>query len=76
IGGDNGYVGYAPLGQGKVNLKEILKMLEVRRNKMAGMIMFELDSDKKIKTPITEYDAAKISHDYLAKLGYKFKAAM
>ncbi|HMF71999.1 MAG TPA: TIM barrel protein, partial [Flavitalea sp.] len=76
IGGDNGYVGYAPLGQGKVNLKEILKMLEIRRNKMAGMIMFELDSDKKIKTPITEYDAAKISHDYLAKLGYKFKAAM
>lgn len=73
-GGDNGYLGYSPLGEGKVKLKKILDMLEVRRNKMAGMIMFELDSDKKIKTPISEYEAAKISHDYLKKLGYKFKA--
>ena len=48
-GGDNGYLGYAPLGEGKVKLKKILKMLEKRRNKMAGMIMFELDSDNKIK---------------------------
>ncbi|MEJ7766776.1 MAG: TIM barrel protein [Chitinophagaceae bacterium] len=72
-GGDNGYLGYAPLGKGKVKLKEILRMLEVRRNKMAGMIMFELDSDKKIQTPISAYEAAKISHDYLVKLGYKFK---
>lgn len=72
IGGDNGYVGYAPLGEGKVDLKKILKMLEVRRGKMAGMIMFELDSDKKIKTPLTEFQAAEVSHDYLEKLGYKF----
>ena len=72
-GGDNGYLGYAPLGQGKVDLKKILKMLEVRRNKMAGMIMFELDSDRKIKTPLTEFEAAKVSHDYLKKLGYKFR---
>jgi inosose dehydratase len=72
-GGDNGYLGYAPLGDGKVKLKKILKMLEVRKDKMAGMIMFELDSDNKIQKPITEYDAAKISHDYLEKLGYKFR---
>jgi inosose dehydratase len=71
--GGEGYLGYAPLGEGKVKLKEILKMLEVRRNKMAGMIMFELDSDKKTKTPLTEFEAAKVSHDYLRKLGYKFK---
>jgi inosose dehydratase len=71
-GGDNGYLGYAPLGQGKVDLKKILKMLEVRRNKMAGMIMFELDSDRRIKTPLTEFEAAKVSHDFLKKLGYKF----
>ena len=50
----------------------INKMLEVRRNKMAGMIMFELDSDNKVKPPHTTYEAAKISHDYLQKLGYKF----
>lgn len=72
-GGDNGYLGYAPLGAGKVKLAEILKLLEARKNKMAGMIMFELDSDKKNKTPLTEYEAAKVSHDYLQKLGYKFK---
>lgn len=72
-GGDTGYLGYSPLGEGKVKLKKILKMLEERRNKMAGMIMFELDSDNKVQKPITEYDAAKISHDYLVKLGYKFK---
>ncbi len=71
-GGDNGYLGYAPLGQGHVDLKKILKMLEVRRNKMAGMIMFELDSDRKIKTPLTEFEAARVSHDFLKKLGYKF----
>jgi inosose dehydratase len=72
-GGDNGYLGYAPLGEGKVKLKKILDMLQVRRDKMAGMIMFELDSDKRIKTPISEFEAAKISHDYLQKLGYQFK---
>jgi inosose dehydratase len=74
IGGDNAYVGYSPLGQGKVDLKKILKMLEARRNKMAGMIMFELDAGRKNKPTITEFEAAKISHDYLKNLGYKFKA--
>jgi inosose dehydratase len=74
-GGDNGYLGYAPLGKGKVKLDKILNLLENRRNNMAGMIMFELDSDRKVKTSITEYEAAKISHDYLIKLGYKFKSS-
>ncbi|CAN5481897.1 hypothetical protein BH23BAC1_BH23BAC1_37820 [soil metagenome] len=73
-GGNNGYHGYAPLGEGKVKLKKIMKMLESRTN-MAGMVMFELDSDNKIQTPISEYEAAKISRDYLKKLGYNFKAA-
>lgn len=73
-GGNNGYLGYAPLGQGKVDLAEILKMLESRRGKMAGMIMFELDSGRKQEKTQSEFEAAKISHDYLATLGYKFKA--
>ncbi len=73
-GGDNGYLGYAPLGEGKVKVKKILSMLEDRRDKMAGMIMFELDSDRDIKTPITEFEAAKLSRDYLMELGYNFKA--
>jgi len=71
-GGDNGYLGYTPLGEGKVDLKTILKMLEARRGKMAGMIMFELDYDGKILAPYAEYRAAEISHDYLKKLGYRF----
>ncbi len=73
-GNENGYVGYAPLGAGTVSLKKILQILEKRKNKMAGMVMFELDSDKKNKMPMTEYEAAKVSRDYLKKLGYKFTA--
>lgn len=71
-GGDNGYLGYAPLGEGKVKLKKILNMLESRRDAMAGMIMFELDSDRNTAMPITEFEAAKLSRDYLMKLGYTF----
>lgn len=71
-GGDNGYLGYAPLGKGKVDLKTLLNLLEQRRGKMAGMIMFELDSDRN-ETPIYhDFEAAEISRDYLKKLGYKF----
>jgi inosose dehydratase len=73
-GGDNGYLGYAPLGEGKVKIKKIMKMLEKGRDKMAGMIMFELDSDRKIKPALSDFEAAKVSRDYLKKLGYDFKA--
>lgn len=73
-GGDNGYLGYAPLGMGKVDIKKIMKLLEERKGKMAGMIMFELDSDRNIKPALTEFEAAKVSRDYLKKLGYNFKA--
>lgn len=71
-GNENGYLGYAPLGEGKVDLKKILNILEDRRKKMAGMIMFELDSDKKHQMPMTEFESAKVSRDYLLKLGYTF----
>ncbi|MEQ9441452.1 MAG: TIM barrel protein [Cyclobacteriaceae bacterium] len=73
-GGDNGYLGYSPLGEGKVKLKKILNMLEARREEMAGMIMFELDSDRNNQTARTEFEAAKDSRDYLAGLGYDFTA--
>jgi inosose dehydratase len=36
------------------------------------MIMFELDAGRKSNATITDFEAAKISHDYLVKLGYKF----
>lgn len=72
-GGDNGYLGYAPLGKGKVQIKKILKQLEREKTSMAGAIMFELDYDNKIKPAYSTFEAAKISRDYLDKLGYKFK---
>lgn len=71
-GGDNGYLGYSPLGQGKVKLTEILNMLEKGRKEMAGMIMFELDSDNGVKAPYSAFEAAEISRDFLARQGYEF----
>jgi inosose dehydratase len=71
-GGETGYLGYAPLGKGKVKIKEILNMLEKRRKEMAGMIMFELDYQPNGKPPYTNFEAAKISRDFLADLHYKF----
>jgi inosose dehydratase len=71
-GGDNGYLGYAPLGVGKVKLEKIMKLLENGREQMAGGIMFELDYDKKIEPRFTAFEAAKISRDFLAKQGYSF----
>jgi inosose dehydratase len=71
-GGDNGYLGYAPLGEGQVKIKKLLKMLERGRDKMVGDIMFELDYDNKIKPAYSTFEAAKISRDYLVDLGYKF----
>ena len=71
-GGETGYLGYSPLGIGKVKLEEILKMLEKRRKQMTGMIMFELDYDRAGKPAYSTFEAAKISRDFLAKLNYKF----
>lgn len=73
-GGDNGYLGYAPLGVGQVKLKKIMKLLENGKEKMAGGIMFELDYDSKIEPRFTNLEAAKVSRDFLVKLGYEFNA--
>jgi inosose dehydratase len=72
-GGDNGYLGYSPLGEGKVQIKTIMDMLEKRKKKMAGMVMFELDYDNRVKPPYSPLEAAKISRDFMAKLDYKFE---
>ncbi|MDT0684989.1 sugar phosphate isomerase/epimerase family protein [Autumnicola psychrophila] len=71
-GGDNGYLGYAPLGEGQVNIREILNQLEKEKTSMAGAVMFELDYDGKLDAPYSPFKAAKISRDYLVNLGYKF----
>jgi len=74
IGGDTGYLGYCPLGDGKVQIAEILDMLEKRKKDMAGMVLFELDYDGRIKPPYTPLEAAKRSRDFLAGLGYQFES--
>lgn len=72
-GGDNGYLGYAPLGEGKQDLDTLLALLEEDKDSMAGRIMFELDYDGRTLAPFSMYDAAKLSRDYLSKLGYQFE---
>lgn len=71
-GGDNGYLGYAPLGVGEVKIKKLLDLLEKGKERMAGAIMFELDYDSKIKPEFQTFEAAEMSRDYLVKLGYNF----
>jgi inosose dehydratase len=64
------YVGYCPLGQGKVDLKSILDMME-KANPKAN-IMVELDPSK--DAPESPLEAARTSKAYLAKLGYQFRS--
>jgi inosose dehydratase len=68
-GGEH-YAEYCPLGRGKVDIKSILEMVE--KTNPQGNYMFEIDfSDKQ---PYDAHETTKISRDYLASLGYKFKA--
>lgn len=68
-GGEH-FAGYCPLGQGKVDLKAILDMVEGANPK--ANIMVELDPSQ--KQPMTPLETAQISKAYLQKLGYKFRA--
>jgi len=67
-GGEH-FVGYCPLGQGKVDLKAILDMVEGANPK--ANIMVELDGSANM--PYTPLETAQISKAYLEKLGYKFR---
>jgi inosose dehydratase len=65
--GGAAYVGYCPLGQGKVNIPAILDMLDGKA--MSGMIMVELDSSADM--PTTPLEAATIARKYLDKEGVR-----
>ena len=67
-GGEH-FAGYCPLGQGKVDLKAILDMVE-GANPNAN-IMVELDGSANM--PYTPLETAQISKAYLEKLGYTFR---
>lgn len=68
--GGNAFLGYCPLGQGKVELAKVLDLLEKSGNDL--MVMCELDSASYM--PISATRAATINRDYLQKMGYSFKA--
>ena len=67
--GGSDYLGYCPLGQGKVDIPAILGMMEGR--KTAGMVMVELDSPPPQPAPAVEN--AKIAKAYLEKQGIVFR---
>jgi inosose dehydratase len=67
-GGEH-FAGYCPLGQGKVDLKAILEMVEGANPK--ANIMVELDGSTNM--PYTALETAQISKAYLEKLGYRFR---
>jgi len=68
-GGDK-FLGYCPLGEGKVAIPAILDLLEGR--KMEGRVMVELDSPP--PQPMPAIDTARIAKAYLEKQGIRFRA--
>lgn len=69
VGGPN-YLGYCPLGEGKVDIPAILAMMEGRQT--AGLVMVELDSPP--PQPVPAIETAKIAKAYLVKHGVAFRA--
>jgi inosose dehydratase len=66
------YLGYCPLGEGKVNIPAILDMVEGR--KMKGMVMVELDGGgRRNPPPESPLEAATKAKNYLIQQGVKFK---
>jgi inosose dehydratase len=70
------YLGYCPLGEGKVNIPAILDIVEGR--KIEGMVMVELDgqhySPDKRPAPETPLQAAAKARNYLVKSGVRLRA--
>jgi len=69
VGGPN-YLGYCPLGEGKVDIPAILAMMDGR--KTAGLVMVELDSPP--PQPAPPLENAKIAKTYLEKQGVSFRS--
>jgi inosose dehydratase len=67
--GGNAYLGYCPLGQGKVDVKAVVDALESSGNEL--MIMAELDPSQGM--PLSPLEAARVNKACLQKLGYEFR---
>jgi inosose dehydratase len=68
--GGNAYLGYCPLGQGKVDVRAVVDAIESSGNDL--MIMAELDPSPGM--PLPPLEAAKINKSCLQKLGYEFRS--
>jgi inosose dehydratase len=68
--GGNAYLGYCPLGQGKVDVKAVVDALESSGNDL--MIMAELDPSQGM--PLAPLEAARANKACLQKLGYEFRS--
>ena len=68
-GGEH-WLGYCPLGQGKVNVPAVLDMMDGK--KIDGMVMVELDSSPGM--PLSPAKSAAVAKAYLEKQGIKFRA--
>lgn len=67
------FLGYCPLGQGRVNVTAIADLLE--KAGQDAMIMVELDPNEGGRPmPMTPLETARVSKTYLQKLGYTFRA--
>jgi inosose dehydratase len=68
--GGDAFLGYSPLGQGKVDIPAILAMMNGRA--IDGMVMVELDSSPNMPMPALE--TARIARAYLLKQGVALKS--
>ncbi|HVW86395.1 MAG TPA: sugar phosphate isomerase/epimerase [Bryobacteraceae bacterium] len=68
--GGDAYLGYCPLGQGKVDIPAILDL--AAKADMQGKVMVELDPSPNM--PIAAGETAKIAKAYLEKLGVGFRS--
>ena len=68
--GGDAFLGYAPVGQGKVNIPAILAMMDGKA--IDGMVMVELDSSP--NQPVAALETARIARAYLQKQGIAFRS--
>jgi len=68
--GGDAFLGYCPLGQGKVNIPAILAMMNGKP--IDGMVMVELDSSPNM--PIPALETARIARSYLLKQGVALRS--
>ena len=66
------FLGYCPLGQGTVNVPAIVDLLDRSGNDL--MIMVELDPSEGRPMAMPPLETARVSKQYLQKLGYAFRS--